>query len=419
MQLGNWKKAERLGGYSMRRVGVGIDLNTRALNGKSIKYVDEYIRGLREHRVINVDLIVNYVLDDNNRYIIDAIHNNGLSVSLHSNGINDIYTTFHSSKDVNSSIELQLNALNKANDILRGIGFEGGIPVVYHGGEVVNKDRKIDIQLAAEFFEELSRKAYVLDMEILTESLSLNHPKVDCIGNNWIDLQELNRNISSKNWGICWDTGHTRGNAEEEGKMTFPPINILDKIKFTHIHHMGEDSVDHLPIISGEWQDNEVKFLILSNYKGIFSLEYDFRLVDEENHAELIYLSTYRLAAMIDYFYRNSKDIVLLDNIRRSNLRVDKKRPMKVIRKGKVLDEIDYQISIDSIMFKKSDIRDYNQIIIDDGYVLNVEYLGSRDGMAIYKIQNNIYNLDEYRRIIDFIFDMKWASSAEYNSMNI
>lgn len=403
----------------MRRVGVGIDLNTRALNGKSIKYVDEYIRGLREHRVINVDLIVNYVLDDNNRYIIDAIHNNGLSVSLHSNGINDIYTTFHSSKDVNSSIELQLNALNKANDILRGIGFEGGIPVVYHGGEVVNKDRKIDIQLAAEFFEELSRKAYVLDMEILTESLYLNHPKVDCIGNNWIDLQELNRNISSKNWGICWDTGHTRGNAEEEGKMTFPPINILDKIKFTHIHHMGEDSVDHLPIISGEWQDNEVKFLILSNYKGIFSLEYDFRLVDEENHAELVYLSTYRLAAMIDYFYRNSKDIVLLDNIRRSNIRVDKKRPMKVIRKGKVLDEIDYQISIDSIMFKKSDIRDYNQIIIDDGYVLNVEYLGSRDGMAIYKIQNNIYNLDEYRRIIDFIFDMKWASSAEYNSMNI
>ena len=122
---------------------------------------------------------------------------------------------------------------------------------------------------------------------------------------------------------------------------------------------------------------------------------------------------------MIDYFYRNSKDIVLLDNIRRSNIRVDKKRPMKVIRKGKVLDEIDYQISIDSIMFKKSDIRDYNQIIIDDGYVLNVEYLGSRDGMAIYKIQNNIYNLDEYRRIIDFIFDMKWASSAEYNSMNI
>ena len=50
MQLGNWKKAERLGGYSMRRVGVGIDLNTRVLNGKSIKYVDEYIRGLREHR---------------------------------------------------------------------------------------------------------------------------------------------------------------------------------------------------------------------------------------------------------------------------------------------------------------------------------------------------------------------------------
>ncbi len=66
----------------MRRVGVGIDLNTRALNGKSIKYVDEYIRGLREHRVINVDLIVNYVLDDNNRYIIDAIHNNGLSVKF-------------------------------------------------------------------------------------------------------------------------------------------------------------------------------------------------------------------------------------------------------------------------------------------------------------------------------------------------
>lgn len=392
----------------MSKTRVGIDLNTRYLDGKNRKEVDGYIRSLREHRVINLDLIVNFVLGKENRHILKSIRNNEITVSMHSNSIEGLYTTFYSTQSIEASLNKQLKALEDSDKILREIGFNNEIPVIYHAGQVINRNRELTLRLGAEFFNRLSNKAVNLGMCILTESLSINHPDVDCLGNNWDDLYRLNKLIDSNNWGICWDTGHTRGNTIEENSFPYPPEDLIEKIKFTHIHNMY-DGIDHLPLISGEWQDNEIKFLVMHNYSGIYSLEYDFRFVDENNHNELVNLSAYRLAATVDYFKRNKDNIALFETIQRSNIRVNKTTPIVVRGKGNEYKETNYQISLDSVTFE-GDKRGHEQIVIGDNSKLNITYVKSRDGISIYKIDASISDVENYVKLIDFIFDTGWST---------
>ena len=381
---------------------IGVDLNSRFTNGRTTKDVDNYLKELRKHRVTNLDLIVSFVIEDDNRHILESIYNNGMTVSMHSNAIDNIYTTFNNSGEIGVSVDKQLGDLQHTDKILREIGFSNDIPIVYHGGQVVDGDRKKALNLGAEFFNRLSEKTSSIGMSILMESLSVNHPKVDCIGNNWDDFQIMNNLILSNNWGICWDTGHTRSNSVEEGESPYPPANLVDKIKFTHIHNMY-DNVDHLPLIDGEWQDNEIKFLVTNGYNGVYSLEYDYRFVDDFNHIEVVSLSTYRLSAIVEYFIKNKINIKLLETIQRSNLRIAKNEPITVVKGDNKYKEIDYQVSMDSIKFSR-DIRDYSQIILSDGTRLPLSYLNSRDGMAIYRIVTSIQNTKEAVSLLDFIF---------------
>lgn len=382
---------------------IGIDLNTRYLETKNSEgEIKKYIEDLRNYGVSNLDLIMDYVLNEYNSRVLELIKEAEMTISIHSNPIDGVYTTFEDLDSVRNSIDIHYNKIKDIDKILRSKGFNNIVPIIYHAGKVT-KDRNIELSLSTKFFKGLAEKVKGYNFEILTETLSLNHPKGDNIGNCWEDFLVLNENIKEDNWGICWDTGHTRLNSVEEGNNLYPPLEIVDKIKFTHIHDINfKDSAHHLPIVEGESQDNEIKLLIINEYQGHYSLEYDFRYTDNSNQDNVLF-SIYRLKELVNYLGNNRDTIELEEEFRREDYRVYKNYPILVEEQNKVHIERGYSMSISSIRINSNN-KNIEKIKVPGIRAIPVNYIASRNNSAIYKIQTDKLNLEEKTKLVDFVF---------------
>lgn len=200
--------------------------------------------------------------------LIDYLNNKDIKITLHYNGAETL---------VNYK-----NTLIHLNNYLLSKYIDYKIPIVFHIPSYQdNKYEHINNMLNT--FNELSNYAKKLNFDILIETLSYNHPVGNYIGDDNSEISLFINSIKHDNFGVCWDIGHTRLNNLEHRSNLLLDNKLLTKVKHTHIHNIfkGDCYIDHLPLTNIELQDDELRYLIKNNYKGVYSIEFEVKHLKE------------------------------------------------------------------------------------------------------------------------------------------
>ncbi|MGE5455743.1 MAG: TIM barrel protein [Ignavibacteriales bacterium] len=215
---------------------------------------------------------------------------------------NDIKITFHYAESkcidekniLKSCIEDLISVRNK----LDACHINYHTTIVFHAQNYAHEYQKYEhLQSQILFFKELCKKTKELNFDILVETLSNNHPIGNHIGDDYIEIENLIDEVNQDNFGICWDIGHTRLNSLEEYSNIYLPMNIMNKVKHTHIHSFSLDDgihevLDHLPLLNDVYKNKELKYLQDFGYDGVYSIETDTNNLSENIN---IYLDSIKL----------------------------------------------------------------------------------------------------------------------------
>ncbi|MDI6802199.1 MAG: sugar phosphate isomerase/epimerase family protein [Thermodesulfovibrionales bacterium] len=136
--------------------------------------------------------------------------------------------------------------------------------IVFHSGyEKWKYALKIDtwLEKSLETWEPICEKAKSLGIMIAIENIFEDNP---------INLKMLMENISSKNFGICFDTGHCNlfSNVPLKEWMDSLKSYIIE----LHLHDNDKSSDQHLPIGDGSF-DFDLLFSELKGNKCIYTIE--------------------------------------------------------------------------------------------------------------------------------------------------
>ena len=237
----------------------------------------EQIKKLKEGGLYSFDLYTELILRNKpNKFLLTTLFEEDIKITFHHNGV--LYTG--NEKEDIKKIKKDLKELRK---IMKANKHNYETTIVFH---IPNyEDNKYaHIKKMIKYFKEISKIGEKNNFKILIETLSNNHPKGNHVGNDFSEIILFINNIPSKNFGICWDVGHTRLNHIEDHENIFIPEKLKEKIMFTHIHSFykkDEKIVEHMPITNLELQDDEIDFLKESNYNGVYSLEYQMDGIKE------------------------------------------------------------------------------------------------------------------------------------------
>ena len=203
---------------------------------------------------------------------------------------NDIKITFHYYSSINiNSIENE-NDYDKFLDVcvkelsivrknLEELNINYQTSIVFHAFDYTDEIGKYSHEKELiRIFSTLCEYGLKLKFEILLETLSYNHPTGKHIGDDISEIETFINRINYDDFGICWDIGHTRLNNIERKTNLYLPSNIMNKVKFIHVHNIElkanqKNYVDHLPLASLQLQDDELEYLVRNGYEGIYSIE--------------------------------------------------------------------------------------------------------------------------------------------------
>ncbi len=147
--------------------------------------------------------------------------------------------------------------------------------IVVHPGAMVNnfEDKKNRLRLSMESLEEIMDFNQNWNIKI-----ALENTLPGSVGDKWEEIQQILQNISSKNLGICFDTGHYLLNYPEieKGKLNLDKMGINWQDSLWHIHLHDNDGKRDLHLLPQEglfpW-DSLISFLKTIDYKGILIFE--------------------------------------------------------------------------------------------------------------------------------------------------
>jgi sugar phosphate isomerase/epimerase len=251
----------------------------------------KYILKFKEAGVTSFDFYTSLFLncDEKLKQLVMFLNDNDITITFHYHSSNTI--KINDNDDYEKLLSIYKQELMTVRNNLEKMNIKYKTTIVFHGLDYFKDSAKYNHQKnLIDVFKQLSDYSTILNFEILIETLSNNHPYGNHIGD---DLSELNlfiNSIDNDNFGICWDMGHTRLNSIENNALLYLPEKIMNKVKFTHIHniHLDKDKkyyVDHLPFTNMNYQKKELEYLIKSDYKGVYSIEFN-----TENLKENIYV---------------------------------------------------------------------------------------------------------------------------------
>jgi sugar phosphate isomerase/epimerase len=221
---------------------------------------------------------------------IDDLHAHGLKVNLH-----PYYECrgYGSSEDKSDFGQMLRVVLEIAGNIAQT---EGRMVVVNFHAASGNLEHERDNLMAASqaFFERLlkMRRKLKVDVMISTEFQLPPDPGEDKqrIADNFDELLTLVSSIKDKNFGVCWDMGHTVMASELHAGDPYPPFDLLSKIKHVHIHDVKTSKPkDHQLIGTGDAPLAEYLMLLGDEgYTGDITMEYDISDMFSKNYGDFL-----------------------------------------------------------------------------------------------------------------------------------
>ncbi len=238
--------------------------------------IDKYFKLFKEKNLYSLDMYTEFILKHKpTNHLLKQLNHNNLKLTFHYNGKID--------KDSNKAIKQIKKELKEIRKILDKNHHLYQTNIVFHIPDY--QDNKYQhIKKMIVLFKQISEYALKLRFNILIETLSNNHPKGNHVGNDFSEIILFLNNITNKNFGVCWDIGHTRLNNIEDHENLFIPKKMIDRIMFTHIHNAYQKNGEfneHIPLTDLKLQDDELEFLIKNDYKGIYNLEYGLECIKE------------------------------------------------------------------------------------------------------------------------------------------
>jgi sugar phosphate isomerase/epimerase len=240
----------------------------------------EYIHSFKDKGLYSFDIFTSLLISNhkNINELLSFLNDNDIKITFHYAGNNLDVGSLDDMK-----AEMVLNQyrddLIKLRNKLQACDIFYKTTIVFHALNYEEEYQKYEHELnQIKIFNELCEIAEKLDFDILIETLSYNHPSGNHLGDDYNEIEKIVGEVKHNNFGVCWDIGHTRLNALEEYTDIYLPSNIMEKVKFTHIHSYSPDDgkyevEGHLPLINKTHIDKELHYLFNSNYQGIYSLE--------------------------------------------------------------------------------------------------------------------------------------------------
>lgn len=240
----------------------------------------EYILMFEKEGLYSFDMYTSLLIDDHKNIdrLLEFLNENDIKITFHYYNNKKDIDILDESKRI-ELLEQYKTDLTKLRHKLEAYDIKYLTTIVFHALNYQEEYQKYEHESQQiKLFRELCNIALDLNFDILVETLSYNHPSGNHLGDDYHELIKMIDEVSSSNFGICWDIGHTRLNHIEEYRDIYLPKQLLDKVKFTHIHgYSREDGfhevIDHLPLTNNSYKDNEIKYLLDNNYDGIYSLE--------------------------------------------------------------------------------------------------------------------------------------------------
>jgi len=237
---------------------------------------NQYLERFQKKGLYSIDLYTEFLLKHKpTNILLKQIKKNKLKITMHYNE--------EFPKDTKEAIKHIKKQLKELRKILDTNQHRYQINIVFHIPDYQD-NKYAHVKEMIYLFQEITDFAKKLRFNILIETLSNNHPAGNHLGNDFSEIVLFLNNIPAKNFGVCWDLGHTRLNHLENKEALFVPPKIINRIKFTHIHNAYQQNGEyneHIPLTDLKLQSAELKYLIQNNYKGIYSLEYGLERLPE------------------------------------------------------------------------------------------------------------------------------------------
>ncbi len=292
-------------------MNISIDLDTEKFIGFNEHEMNMEIEKYKKIGIGNFDVFFDVFLKEQlveyKHTLLKKLKENDIKISFHSLPIDGCYTTFKDKEYMLESLKTHADFLKKLRADLSVNGIDYSTTIVYHSSDYVDEcDKQKQMELIIEFYNKLAEVGKQYKFDILAETLSQCHPLGNHIGNCFYDIECLCNNISHPNFGICWDMGHTHLNFLECDMDKIPSKNILNRIKFTHIHdwrlgvhthhvndkeHLSSSdkmyiklAQDHLPLLNKAFQEEEINALKKNGYIGFYSIEVGHGEFLRKNH---------------------------------------------------------------------------------------------------------------------------------------
>ncbi len=237
---------------------------------------NQYLERFQKKGLYSIDLYTEFLLKHKpTNILLKQIKKNKLKITMHYNE--------EFPKDTKEAIKHIKKQLKELRKILDTNQHRYQINIVFHIPDYQD-NKYAHVKEMIYLFQEITDFAKKLRFNILIETLSNNHPAGNHLGNDFSEIVLFLNNIPAKNFGVCWDLGHTRLNHLENKETLFVPPKIINRIKFTHVHNAYQQNGEyneHIPLTDLKLQSAELKYLIQNNYKGIYSLEYGLERLPE------------------------------------------------------------------------------------------------------------------------------------------
>ncbi|HAN10714.1 MAG TPA: hypothetical protein DCP90_08915 [Clostridiales bacterium] len=331
---------------------ISIDLDAVRFYNMTLEQMDEEFKKMSEYGIEAINMEYNIFLDEylemfmNN--ILQCIKYNNMQVILRSRPIDGYYTEYIDDEQYQKSIVKHKQFLYNLYKVLEENGIKQGVKVIFSGSKCEDNETQKYIDKHVWFFKELASSVLNMGIEILIEVQGAKPTRGRVVGDTWSDFEYMADEIPNINWGICWSTANSRLNFVEYDDQLIPSKKILDKVKLANIRNNVSQNFD-ISIYKNEVQEQEIKALVISEYTGMFNLEYIYVQLEYNDIPYYeVFDGIYYLKCVLNYFEKKNKDggLLIIEDIEKMNRQsirtiIDKEIKVRIPEKELEFSEIE------------------------------------------------------------------------------
>lgn len=381
------------------------------------------LRKLKELQVSSLvlpyEIFVNKDLKGFKDKMVKCLAKTEFELILRSQPVRNFYSSYLNDKHLEQSIIVQQQFIYNLREELVELGINSNLKIIFTGGVCKNDNISLYLDKAITFFKRLAQGVSKINVEILIELTQIDFRMGRLIGNKWQDMKVLCDNIKEENFGICWNMKSSRINAIEYGDLLIPDMSVLDRIKIATVSNTlaYENNAKSFNV---EMQFEELKSLIMSQYKGAYHLEYIYSYIHESG---VPYQNVYDSIEYLNYiltYYDNQNNKGKLEinldyeRMKRRYIRREFTRDVMVMLESNnyrfsriEMSENDMRLTCDCNFNMKPDDKD-KVILKINGYLFELDitlmFVRTRDTLYDYIFKIDSIDRDTRKKLCELIY---------------